>query len=84
MREHRAVLYTANGYVTQARLRVCLVHNSMVFANQQGLYACLNVISTFHGKGLLLRKTRALSLSLTIIDLVLFGKIGGPVVKNLV
>ena len=40
MREHRAVLYTANGCVTQTRLRVCLVHNSMAFANQQGLYAC--------------------------------------------
>ena len=51
MREHRAVLYTANGCVTQTRLRVCLVHNSMAFANQQGLYACVNVISIFHGKG---------------------------------
>ena len=51
MREHRAVLYTADGCVTQTRLRVCLVHNSTVFANQQGMYACVNVISIFHGKG---------------------------------
>ena len=43
IRENRAVLYTP--------LRVCLVHNSMAFANQQGLYACVNVISIFHGKG---------------------------------
>ena len=50
MREHRAVLYTANGCVSQTRLRVCLVLNSMAFANQQGLYACVNVISIFHGK----------------------------------
>ena len=42
-------LYTANRCVTQTRLRVCLVHNSMAFANQQGLYACVNVISIFHG-----------------------------------
>ena len=47
MREHRAVLYTAIGCVTQTRLRVCLVHNSIAFANQQGLYACVNVITTF-------------------------------------
>ena len=45
------ILYTANGCVTQTRLRVCLVHNSMAFANQQGMYACVNVISIFHGKG---------------------------------
>ena len=51
MREHHAVLYTANGCVTQTRLRVCLVQNSMAFANQQGLYACVKVINIFHGKG---------------------------------
>ena len=51
MREHRAVLYTANGCVTQTRLRVCLVHNSMAFANQPGLYTCMTVISIFHGRG---------------------------------
>ena len=33
-------LYTANGCVTQTRLR-----------SVQGLYACVNVISIFHGKG---------------------------------
>ena len=38
MREHRAVLYTANGCV-------------MAFANQQGLYACVSVINIFYGRG---------------------------------
>ena len=51
MREHRAVLYMDNGCMTQTRLCVCLVHNSMVFANQQGLYACVNVIRIFYEKG---------------------------------
>ena len=37
--------------MAQTLLRVCLVHNSMAFDNQQGLCACLNVISIFHGKG---------------------------------
>ena len=58
MREHRAVLYTANGRVTQTRLRVCLVHNSMEFANQKGLYVCVNVISIFHVLFCLARKIR--------------------------
>ena len=51
MREHRAVLNTANGCVMHTRLRVCLVYNSMALANQQGLYACVNVISIFHENG---------------------------------
>ena len=29
----------------------CFVHVSMAFANQQGLYACVDVISILHGKG---------------------------------
>ena len=41
-------LYTANRCVTQMRLRVCLVHNSMAFANQQGLYACVIFLSHLH------------------------------------
>ena len=50
MREHRAVLYTANGCMTQTQLRVCLVHNSTVFAIQQGLYARVNVLTYFMGR----------------------------------
>ena len=72
MREHRAVLYTANGCVTQTRLRVCLVHNSLAFANQQGLYKCVNVISIFHGKGPFL--TPLILLSFPILPLLVVSE----------